>query len=80
MSKKNFIVLSDSGANACSHDEYDTFEEAQKGATRSAESTSMKIEFAIYQKVAVTETIPLKSLIRDIPLQLHVPQQTTGEE
>lgn len=75
MSKKNYIVLSDSGANGCHHYELDTLEEAKELAARRAQDNSLKIEFAIYEKIAVTETIPLKSLLRDVPLKLDVPSK-----
>ena len=57
--KKRFIVISNHGASGCSHHEFDTLDEAEQEARTSAASganANRALEYAIYEKVAITET------------------------
>lgn len=70
MSKKKYIVLSDNGDGNCQHHEFDELDCAKEYAIKSGENTSMKIEFAIYQKIAVTKTIPANTELKEFLLNV----------
>ena len=57
--KKRFVVISNQGTDDCSHNDFDTMKAAEvyaRGAAGAAANVHRPLEYAIYEKVAITNT------------------------